>query len=233
MKIVNCLAIYITSAFAFGCTKNDSSVVNHDMTLSQSKEINLLVEAHTNPDEVRRRAELGDAEAQYALGEYLTFSAEGKGGAAIREAVDWHRKAGDQNHSGALRSLGDIFLFMDSWHDFIEPSPGRSHKEEALECYRKSALAGNFSSMHLVGGMYFKLSRDEENAEKRKAFAIESFAWEMAFLSASPSLLRHEHGIPAEYIENLKQEARDRLKPEHHSEAEALAQNYIQSIVEK
>jgi len=60
-------------------------VVNHGMNPRKNKEINLLVEAHTNPDEARRRAELGDAEAQYALAVSLQVSAEWKGGATIRE----------------------------------------------------------------------------------------------------------------------------------------------------
>ena len=59
-------------------------------------------------ESLRRAAELGDAEAQYELGERY-FNGDGVERDYV-EAVKWFRKAADQGDSNAMRRLGDCYM---------------------------------------------------------------------------------------------------------------------------
>ena len=58
-------------------------------------------------EEIRAKAETGDIEAQYDLGELYENL---KGDAALLEANKWFRKAAERGHSGAQNKLGEMAL---------------------------------------------------------------------------------------------------------------------------
>ena len=55
---------------------------------------------------LRRAAELGDAEAQYQLGKYLSRDGGSAGADNMAEAMRWHLAAAKQGHASAQHSIG-------------------------------------------------------------------------------------------------------------------------------
>lgn len=94
--------------------------------------------------ELRKRAEAGDAEAQYLL--FLQYQ-EGKSPVEDRaEAVGWLRKAAAAGHATAQVTLG---LLYKQGKRGVARDP-----EEAVEWFRKSAEQGNASGESELGLMY-------------------------------------------------------------------------------
>lgn len=58
------------------------------------------------------KAEQGDAEAQFALGEYYYHAAE-DGAQDYEQAVYWYRKAAEQGHASAQARLG--YFYYTGW----------------------------------------------------------------------------------------------------------------------
>jgi len=118
-------------------------------------------------EEVKSKAEGGNAEAQCELGircwTYHPVPNQGtaKGGAA--EAAKWYRKAADQGHAEAQYQLGDLYY-----------STVNGGEAEAAKWYRKAADQGHAEAQFHIGDCYAEgtgVAKDEVEAIKwfRKA----------------------------------------------------------------
>ena len=93
--------------------------------------------------EIRRRAELGDAEAQYELGRMYGL---GRGVQADdAEAVKWYRKAAEQGDVRGQYKLGQRY-------DYGEGV--QADDAEAVKWYRKAAEQGDVDAQYRLGRMY-------------------------------------------------------------------------------
>ena len=100
-------------------------------------------------DELRARAEQGDADAQADLG--FRYSQ----GCGVREddveAVRWYRLAADQGHAGAMNSLGYLYGAPDV---FAGGERVPQDYAEAVRWYRLAAEQGGADGMFSLGVMY-------------------------------------------------------------------------------
>jgi TPR repeat protein len=80
-------------------------------------------------DDLLARAEEGDADAQFQLGEYYNS----EGGVTIDEIGEWYLKAANQNHAPAQLALGLLFL---EWLD------DEGYRDQALYWIEKAAERG-------------------------------------------------------------------------------------------
>ena len=95
--------------------------------------------------ETKKRAEAGDASAQYNLGVmYRNGNGVPKDDA---EAVKWYRKAADQGHADSQLSLGDNYA---AGHGVPKDDA------EAVKWYRKAADQGNAAAQYNLGFIYEK-----------------------------------------------------------------------------
>jgi TPR repeat protein len=116
-------------------------------------------------EEVKSKAERGDAEAQCELGircwTYHPVHNQGtaKGGAA--EAAKWYRKAADQGHAEAQYQLGDCYA---------EGTGVAKDEVEAIKWFRKAADQGGVWAQYQLGKYY-------ENGTGVSTDAIEAVKW--------------------------------------------------------
>ena len=93
----------------------------------------LNVQTEDDIEEITKKAEAGDADAQYILGIHYEF------GEAVRksalQAAKWFRLAAEQGHVKALNSMG--YFYRDG------VGRVRRNLKRALQCWIKSARAGN------------------------------------------------------------------------------------------
>ncbi len=96
-----------------------------------------------NLDDLRARAERGDAQAQQELG--VAF-AKGHGvPQSYAEAAKWYRLAADQGHAAAENALGELY----------EAGQGvRSDASQAAAWYRRAADQGNASGEYNLAVLY-------------------------------------------------------------------------------
>jgi hypothetical protein len=96
-----------------------------------------------NPEEVRAKAERGDAEAQWKFG---TIYAKGQNVKQdYKEAAKWYRLAADQGHAGAQIALGELY----------EAGQGVARDEtEAAKWYRRAAEQGNAAGQYGLALLY-------------------------------------------------------------------------------
>jgi TPR repeat protein len=112
----------------------------------------------------RAAAEQGDAKAQYGLG-FSYYLLSNKDEKYYEQAAFWYRKAIEQGHVKAHKSLGDMYLYgYGVGKDF----------EQAVFLYRKAADQGNADAQYALGVMYYYGSGVELNYEQ----AV--FWWSMA-----------------------------------------------------
>ncbi len=96
-------------------------------------------------DELRRKADQGDAAAQHNLGNRYVL---GWGvGRDDLEALRWYRKAAEQGHAGALFRVG---LFHDEGKGVPEDNVA------AVGWYRRAAEQGHVGAQFNLGLMYFE-----------------------------------------------------------------------------
>lgn len=96
-------------------------------------------------DELRKKAEAGDATAQFNLG--LMYAIGDGVPPDMTEAVKWFRKSAEQGNAIAQSTLGERYAFGDG-------VPKDS--AEAVKWYRKSADQGDASAQFSLGVMYAK-----------------------------------------------------------------------------
>jgi len=94
--------------------------------------------------ELEKKAETGDAAAQYALGKAY----ESGNGVPKRtdQAAIWYRKAAEQGNEKAQNGLGVLYWLGDG----VEKD-----KAEAVRWYRKAARQGNANAMFNIGAAYY------------------------------------------------------------------------------
>ena len=90
-------------------------------------------------DQVRAKAEKGDAVHQNLLGKSLLTGVDCNKDPV--EAVKWLRKAADQGHAGAQYELGSCYLLGEG----VEQD-----NEEAIQWFRKAAKQGNAGAEHML-----------------------------------------------------------------------------------
>jgi TPR repeat protein len=109
--------------------------------------------------EIQKKADSGDASAQFALAEAYDF---GNGAAqSDKNAFLWYRKSADQGFAPAQNSLG----FMYRTGKGVE-----QNKEQAVAWYRKAAKQGNAKAMFNLGTAYF-------NGDGVSIDDIAAYAW--------------------------------------------------------
>jgi hypothetical protein len=111
-----------------------------------------------NPEELRTRAEGGDAEAQMKLG---AAYANGQGVKAdYKTAASYYRKAADQGHAGAQIALGELY----------EAGQGVKRDDaEAVQWYRRAAEQGHPAGQYALAVMYLVgsgVAKDDAEALK-------------------------------------------------------------------
>ena len=113
-------------------------------------------------DDLRKKAEQGEAEAQFWLGwKYL----EGEGVAKdVAEAVKWFRKAADRGHVDAQSTLGVMYASGEGV---------TKDATEAVKWFRKAAVQGDLDAQRILGVMYVSGEGvAEDNAEAVKRFCM-------------------------------------------------------------
>src|SRR5439155_655239 len=116
-------------------------------------------------EEIKAKAETGDAEAQYSFGAYYAYYGGKFVPKDLSEAARWWRKAADQGHAGAQRNLGYCY----------ETGAGVTNDMiEAVRWYREAADKGLADAQLALGSCYGDgkgLIKDEAEAAKwyRKA----------------------------------------------------------------
>ena len=94
-------------------------VINHTCTMNKESCLDDLV----------KRAEEGDADAQFKLGEFYNS----QGGVGIYEIAEWFEKAANQNHMHAQLALGLLYL---------EWLPDEDYREQAQYWIEKAVESG-------------------------------------------------------------------------------------------
>jgi TPR repeat protein len=105
-----------------------------------SDKVPLSTDAHA----VIKKAELGNANAQFNLGLLYEF---GKGVTKNNEkAVYWYRKAADQGYAEAQNAMGAFY---------VAGNVLKQDYKQAAYWFRKSAEQGNVEAQTKLGAMYF------------------------------------------------------------------------------
>ena len=113
----------------------------------------------------RAKADLGDAEAQFALG--LKYSNGAVPPPDLPQAAQWYRKAADQNHALAQFNLGIMYA----------KGQGVAHDEaEALIWMRRAAGNGDAGAQHNLGTRYHRASVSGQQMDAIES-RIEAYKW--------------------------------------------------------
>jgi TPR repeat protein len=133
--------------------------------------------AEVSIDQLEAKANQGDVQAQFKLGEYHSTRGEYPGD--FREALKWYTKAAEQGHAGAQYAIGAHYDFpkdpkiilapmwyrkaAEQGHIDAQFSLGRCYEEgrgvkkdlaESVRWYRKAAEAGDATAQYVVGYAY-------------------------------------------------------------------------------
>lgn len=96
-----------------------------------------------NIEEIRARADSGDAAAQWKLGSLLTKGQHVEQNYA--EAAKWHRKAAEQGHAAAQRSLAELYEVGQGVP--LDPT-------EAARLFRQAAEQGDVVAQYSLAVLY-------------------------------------------------------------------------------
>jgi TPR repeat protein len=145
-------------------------------------------------EEVRSKAERGNAEAQYQLGRFCYSSVNG----GEAEAAIWYRKAADQGHAHAQFEIGECYA---------DGTGVAKDEVEAVKWFRKAADQGGVWAQYKLGKCY-------ENGTGISTDAIEAVKWyrkaaEPGDLSPNPS--GFDGSFPTWAIWNARAEAQRAL----------------------
>ena len=122
-------------------------------------------EENAEIDELRRKAESGDADACYRLGNYyFSLIGDEEDDAA---AVKWHRKGAELGHPGSQLSLGLCNLVG---YGLI-----RENQPEAVRWFQKAADQGYAEAQYYLGACYMGgmgVKKDKKEGEKLLSLAL-------------------------------------------------------------
>lgn len=142
--------------FVVGCSEKPNT--NAEKKTDQGEQ-STQVKDDTEIGALKKRAENGDADAQFKLahmyenGEGITKD--------LREAVEWYRKAAEQGRAQAQHNLG--WMYIEGSGDLTK------NLSEAAKWLHKSAKQGHKSSQNSLGYMYSHgegVTKDLEEADK-------------------------------------------------------------------
>lgn len=98
-------------------------------------------------DEWRKKAEQGDAEAQYYLG-LCYYVGNGEIGSDLKKAEELLNKATQKGYSKARNALGDVQCLLALCAEYDNP-------KEAMKWYYKAAEQGSGTAQHHIGYCYY------------------------------------------------------------------------------
>lgn len=114
--------------------------------------------------DIKRKADAGDAEAQYRLGFMYRYSPHME--RDFREAFNWLTKSAEQGNQHAQHSLGQMY------HEGLGGGTRAGRDEKAVEWYLKAAGQGNRNAYYSLGFCHFhgKCSLPQNHEEGIKWF---------------------------------------------------------------
>lgn len=149
---------------------------------------------------LRNRAEAGDPEAQFDLGQWYHDRDNA-------EAVRWLRKAAEQGHAGAQSSLGNAFSWWDGTNSLAGGSSTNVGEDDAQAAlwYRKAAEQGDSWAQENLGEFYAEgRGVDQDDAQAvlwyRKAAEQGSSGAQLSLGIA----YAHGRGVPPDRVEAYK-----------------------------
>ena len=155
-------------------------------------------------DELKKKAEAGDAVAQFNLGaRYGTGDGVPKDSV---EAVKWYRKSAEQGLANAQFNLGLMYANGDGV---------QKDKDEAVKWYRKSAEQGNADAQVNLGSMY-------ANGDGVLKDSVQAHAWTNNASAKGDETAKKNLGI-----------LEKKMTPEQIAEATKLAREILERIQAK
>lgn len=116
-------------------------------------------------ESTRAAAQVGDAEAQFALG--LKYSVENRASGDLEQAAHWYEKAADQNHALAQFNLS----IMHARGQGIPRNDALS-----LKWTRRAAEGGDAGAQHALGTRYTRKGMDSLEVDPAES-RIEAYKW--------------------------------------------------------
>jgi TPR repeat protein len=107
---------------------------------------------------IKEKAEKGDAESQYQLGEYYL---DGSHGMPLKDAIAWINKAAEQGLAKAQYKMGYAHTCL-----WVKPAS----EEEAMRWYRLAAAQGNVDAFSRLALAAIKLAKEAYLKEDQAAF---------------------------------------------------------------
>lgn len=134
----------------------------------------------TDPEEIRRAAEMGIAEAQEKLG-YMYYRGEGGLAQDFAKALEWNLKAAEQGNAPAQYRLGSMYYLGDGV---------KEDKLETVKWWSKAAEQGYAYAQYNLGMQYWNM-HDYEEARRWFRKAIENAdETDQSFLEHLETLLK-------------------------------------------
>lgn len=138
------------------------------------------------PEDLRRSAMAGDAEAQATLGAILLEGRCGVSESGRRDGMDWLARASAQGHADAAALLGDLLM-----------SGPSAERAEALTHYRRAAEGGHIVAQHRLGILLVAAgNRDAREEGLYWLGAASSGGDGMAAVAVGLLHARGLHGVP-------------------------------------
>lgn len=108
---------------------------------------------------ILKKAESGDAEAQYLMGNIYLYGIKGITGTATdsRKAANWFRRALGQGNAAAAYQIGAMYL---------NGYGVKSGRAEALKWYRKAAEGGDGWAQRHLGELYLSILAEEFGVQR-------------------------------------------------------------------
>jgi len=168
----------------------------------------VLVLAESAAEEMRRKAEAGDRDAQCLLG---IMYREGSGVPQdLAEAAKWYRKAAEQGEVNAQRYLGYVYM---------EGEGVPQDAAEAASWYRRAAEQGDDNAQLIMGLLY------AEGEGVTRNFRT-AYVWLSLAATHSATISDEERQAAAEHLEALA----GKLEPDQVAEAKTEAARLFAEI---
>jgi len=191
---VNCGADHtqiIVYTVTESCSPDNKNQYVTDSFYHTSIGIETFIRKTENDQELLKKAEVGDAKAQYELGEMYAYLGSIIPPEDYKKALEWYTKAASQGHDRAQFNLGSMYCNGDGV---------RKNRKKALEWYTKAASQGNERAQNNLGWMYFE--GDGVPKDYEKAFEWTLKAANQGFAEAQYELgnmYRDGYGVPQDY----------------------------------
>ena len=154
-----------------------------------------LSDAAASPDEIQKKAEQGDAEAQFNLG-VLYDSGEGEKQNRVK-AAEWYRRAAEQGHAEAQSKLGTLLYYTGNG--------AKQNRAKAAEWCRRAAEQGHAKAQFNLGVLYYDGEGVEQNhAEAAKWYRLAAEQGDASAQFNLGLLYRKGEGVEQNHIEAAK-----------------------------